>query len=64
MSYDLDEESANFNSESRNSERFSTVSTMIANYEHKLANICEIISINNLANELKIVSQKVSQKLK
>mmetsp|Transcript_28501 Transcript_28501/g.25231 ORF Transcript_28501/g.25231 Transcript_28501/m.25231 type:complete len:275 (+) Transcript_28501:2-826(+) len=55
MSYDFDEESANFHDNERESERFSTMSTMVANYDLKLTNI---------TNELKIVSQKVSQKLK
>ncbi|CAI2377094.1 unnamed protein product [Moneuplotes crassus] len=55
MSYDFDDESANFLSEARNSERYSTMSSMVANYEHK---------ISNISNELKMVSQKVTKKLK
>ena len=42
MSYDYDEEAANFMSDGRSSERFSTMSSMVADYELKLTNISKL----------------------
>lgn len=39
MSYDYDDESGQFMSDSRCSERYSTMSTMMADYDLKLTNI-------------------------
>ena len=55
MSYDQDEESGDHSSEGRFSERYSTASSVMNEYEIKL---------NNIATELKLVSNKFNKKLK
>lgn len=55
MSYDIDEESVPLKHDSRDSERFSTISTMVADYDQKLT---------NTSKELNLISQKISNKLK
>lgn len=55
MSYDFDEETTPFMNDGRTSERFSTMSSMCANYDQKL---------NNITTELSQLSKKVANKLK